>query len=220
VKDETTNRWAALWRTVTEALDRLERFMLWVAHWPRGKNAPQEGYSLGELLIVFGFILILGVPSLSMYHIGGTWTMCAALLFGTATVGVCMAALLRGLNRQKADGIPAERRSLHTPRSLRLPVEFLGFGLICFVALIFAQAMMSPTVNVDPWSRFIQGVLLALMIPALLVGIAGLFDYRICLAVGGKTSKLRMPLSIRVVAWTLYYGGFAAGAYVAFRVFY
>lgn len=222
MNDETSSRWAALWRAVTYGFDRLEQFMVWLNYWPRGRNAPQEGFSLGELLTVFGFILILAVPSLSMYHVGGNWALYAALLFGAATVGVCMAALLRGLNRQKADGTPAESRSLHTPRSLRLPVEYVGFGITCIVGLVFVQIMTwsSTTLSGEPTSRFVRAVLLALIIPALLIGIAGMLDYRVCFAVGGKTNKLRLPLWIRAVAWTLCYGGFAAGAYTAYRVFY
>jgi hypothetical protein len=214
VKDESTGSWAALWQAAIYGLDHLEHFMLWVAHWPRGVNAPKEDFSFGELLFMSASLIISCEAAFIINDLAGEWATVSAFLVGVGAMVACFAALQRGLRRQKKEGATPEKQALRTPRSLRLPIEFIAFGVLCVAAsIVLARFKSEPTI------LFFRGLMFAGTFPSFLVGFAGLFDHRVSLAVGKRTRKLAVPILIRAVARTLYYGGLAAGAYTAYRVF-
>lgn len=192
--------------------DRLARFLA-----RNIRNRLDElNFVLVSIICLAGIVLLAGfVAGLVGFYI--------AAGFGMFLVGVCTLAFNRGLALRRRDDVTSDGSGDETLEEGRdeTPGSFLlcGFLILAFYGLGLAGVSSSlHPIHGDTEARISFGLILALALGFLLVGLAGLLDERICLAVGENRGKRPLPLWIRLGGWFLFLTGIAIGGCTAFSL--
>jgi len=192
--------------------DRLERFVVCVMK-------PLDG-------LVFVFVIVNGMIGVTILAniLGSRFLMFAGCGFGLLIQAACVAIFYRHSLRPKDASLDAQEQQLKAQDQWnRLPIEFIATGAISVAFYPWAMLLSMYWPSLHPFRgevsvRCMAGILLAVILGNTLVGIAGLVDRRICLAVHYSAKKQHLPLWSRFAGWIILLAGMTSGGYLAYLI--